>query len=85
MWHKVTIMALTYTVRHRNDKGMVLTPHRYKDGYRASRGKFGPHAYVQTEEELIPYLEKGWFIRMSAEGHPPSGIRPESVEGWRKS
>jgi hypothetical protein len=78
-------MSLTYEVRFGDDIGLTLRPHRYKTGFRASKGKFGPHAYVQTEGDLIPYLQRGWGIRMSARGHSPSRITPASVEGWRES
>ncbi len=74
---------LRYTVRFGQDKGLTLTPHRYKDGYRASKTKFGPHEPVNTEEELVPYLQRGWSIRMSAKNYRPSLITPESVDGWR--
>jgi hypothetical protein len=77
-------MTLIYTVRHGKDEGLTLKPHRYKAGYRASKTKFGPHIHVDAEEKLVPYLQIGWFIRMSAKDHPPSGIKPESVDGWRK-
>jgi hypothetical protein len=77
-------MALTYTVRWGGDKGTVLKPHLYRNkGFRAFESKFGPQVHVRTEAELIPFLRKGWLIRMSANGHPPSGIKPESVNGWR--
>jgi len=64
--------------------GLTLRPHRYKRGYRASKAKHGPHAYVDTEGGLIPYLQHGCSIWMSARYHPPSLIAPESVTGWRK-
>ena len=78
------IRPLTYTVKFGQDIGTILRPHRYKTGFRASKGKFGPHAHVQTEKELIPYLQREWGIRMSARGHSPSLITPASVNGWRK-
>lgn len=76
-------MRLTYSVRFGRDIGMTLTPHRSKRGFIASKTKEGPHEYVQTEEALIPYLQRGWSIRMSAPGHAPSLICPDSVDGWR--
>ncbi len=75
---------LTYTVKRGSDGGLTLKPHFYKKrGYKALESKFGHYEYVKTEQELIPYLRNGWMIRMSAPGHPPSGIRPESIAGWR--
>ncbi len=78
-------MTLTYAVRFGDDEGITLKPHRYKTGYRASKTKFGPHIHVARETELIPYLHRGWAIRMSAPGHPPSLIIADSVSGWQKS
>jgi hypothetical protein len=79
----LTNMELTYTVRFGKDTGSTLTPHRSKRGFVASKNKEGPHEYVQSEEQLIPYLQRGWSIRMSAPGHAPSLICPDSVDGWR--
>jgi hypothetical protein len=62
---------------------MTLRPHRFKEGFRASITRYGPHVHVDTEEELIPLLQHGWSIRMSARGHAPSLICPDSVDGWR--
>jgi hypothetical protein len=77
-------MSLTYTVRFGDDLGTELRPHCYKTGYRASKSKYGPHVYVRNERELIPYMQRGWSVRMSAPGHPPSLITPNSVDGWRR-
>lgn len=78
----MTNMSLTYEVRFGEDTGMVLRPHRFKEGFRASETKYGRHEYVQSEEGLIHYLRLGWSIRMSARGHAPSLICPDSVSGW---
>jgi hypothetical protein len=77
-------MPLTYNVRWGKDVGLTLKPHRHKQGYLASKSKFGPHKYVNTEQELIPYLQKGWCIRMSAPDHASSLICANSVEGWKQ-
>ena len=76
-------MPLTYVVRFGGDLGIELRPHRYKTGYRASESKHGRHVHVHTEAELIPYLKRGWSVRMGAPGHPPSLVRPDSINGWR--
>ncbi|PYU28090.1 MAG: hypothetical protein DMG32_03760 [Acidobacteria bacterium] len=87
--HRVfTGNSLYYEVRFGNDKGSRLTPHLFRDKtFRASRGKFGPHAVVYSEGELIPYLRQGWSVRMSMsntkEGHRPSLITPDSIQGWK--
>jgi hypothetical protein len=83
-WHKLAVMTLRYIVWFGNDIGLTLRPHRYKGGYRASEAEVGPHAHVNNEDGLIPYMQRGWSIRMSAKGHPPSLITPASVSGWRK-
>lgn len=75
---------LTYRVRWGSDRGLVLRPHYFKKrGFRAFESKSGPQVHVKTEQELIPYIRKGWLVRMSAPGHAPSGISPDSIEGWR--
>jgi len=77
---------LTYTVRFGDDMDVELRPHRYgKVGYRASESKQGPHVHVRTEQELVPYLERGWSIRMSAPGHPTSLTTAAHEDGWGKS
>lgn len=77
-------MPLTYTVRWGHDKGLVLKPHYFrKRGYRALKSKFGQQVDVPTQEQLVPYIRKGWLVRMSAPRHAPSGISPDSIEGWR--
>lgn len=75
-------MALTYKIPFGMDIGLTLTPHRFKAGYRASKSKHGPHEYVSTERALIPYIQRGWSVRMSAPGHAPSLISPGSITGW---
>jgi len=76
-------VGLTYTVRFGEDLGIELRPHRFKQGYRASKTKEGPHDHVPTERDLIPYMQRGWSVRMSAPGHSPSLISPNSLKGWR--
>jgi hypothetical protein len=59
-------VPLTYAVRFGGDLGIELRPHRYNTGYRADESKYGRHVHVHTEAELIPYLKRGWSVRMSA-------------------
>src|SRR6266849_6746803 len=63
--HEVGV-NLSYTVSRGEDAGVVLTPHRDRNGMLvASRGRFGPHYYVADEADLICHLKRGWSIRMS--------------------
>ena len=77
---------LYYDVRRGGKTGVRLTPHRFRNNkYRASRGKYGPHSYVDSESQLIPLLQQGWMVRMSnpKAGHAPSLITPDSIQGWK--
>jgi hypothetical protein len=75
-------------VRRGADKGIDLTPHRFRDSRVGVTKKKGePYVFLETEEEIIPYLAAGYLLRMSnkREGHSPSLIAPRSIHGWRKS
>jgi hypothetical protein len=78
---------LFYEVERGFDTGLVLEPHRYRNGksfyFRASDAKDGPHYQVTREEDLIPHLKQGRAIRMSCKHRPPSLILPASVKGWK--
>ena len=78
---------LTATVRWGKGQGIQLTPHKFRDGtYRASKSKFGPHETVRNWEALIPWMRRGYSIRMSpkdsANRRGPSLITPARVKGW---
>jgi hypothetical protein len=36
------------------------------------------------EQQIESYLARGYILRMSAKGHSPSGISPDSIKGWKK-
>lgn len=78
-------MGLYYIVRRGNDERMRLTPHRYRDKRFRVRKKPGDPWIAIEEREIESYLEKGYILRMSAKGHSPSGIRPESIKGRKQS
>jgi hypothetical protein len=78
-------MALYYEVRHGNDKGVKLTPHRYRDNRFRMRKKPGQPWIAVEEHEIESYLKKGYILRMSAKGHSLSGIAPDSIYGWKRS
>jgi hypothetical protein len=77
---------LFYKVERGVDAGLLLEPHRYRNGksfyFRASDAKDGPH-YQVTKEDLIPHLKQGRGIRMSCKHRPPILILPASVKGWK--
>lgn len=59
-------LAITYVVQKGKEAGVMLVPHRYRDGkYLASKCKQGPHFRVDSAEELITHMVNGHYIRMS--------------------
>ena len=59
--------VLQYTVKRGADRGLVLIPHRRRDGkFLASKHKFGPHALASNEEELKSLMDRGYSVRMSS-------------------
>jgi hypothetical protein len=78
-------MTLYYEVRYGEDKGLRLTPHRYRDKRFRVRRKPGDPWIPVEERDIESYLEKGFILRMSTKGHSPSGIRPESIKGRRSN
>ena len=78
---------LEATVRWGKVEGITLVPHKFGDGtYRASKSKFGPHQKVKAWEDLIPWMRRGYSIRMSPKDRAvqrgPSLIVPRRVRGW---
>jgi len=66
--------------------GIRLIPHRFRDGkFRVSKTKEGPYIAVEDEQTIKTYLGRGYSLRTSNryEDHPPSLIRPKSIEGWK--
>ena len=79
---------LFFIVSRGNNRGIRLTPHRFKDGtYHVLRTKGGTPVRVKNEEDLQPYLDRGYLLRMSnkSEHHHPSGITPDSIQGRKKA
>jgi len=75
------------TVRWGKEQGIVLKPHRFRNGkFRASEFKGGRSEWAASEEDLKRLLRKGWSIRMSnpdSDYHrAPSLIIPAFVRGW---
>ena len=77
-------MTLYYEVRYGNDKGIRLAPHRYRDMRFRMRRKAGDPWIVVEEHQIESYLARGYALRMSAKGHPPSGINPNSIKGQKR-
>jgi hypothetical protein len=75
-------MALDYEVRSGNDKGMRLGPHRYRDKKFRMRKTAGSPWVAVEERQIEFFLAHGYILRMSAMGHSPSGISPESILTW---
>ena len=72
---------LYYEVRRGSDKGTRLTPHRYRDKRFRVRKRAGDPWTAVEETEIESYLSQGYILRMSAKGHSPSGISPDSIKG----
>lgn len=74
---------LRYVVSRGKNEGMVLSPHRYKDGFfRAHKTNSRNDLLgkkVRTEAELVELVRLGFYIRMSNMDarHPPSTVKPE--------
>jgi hypothetical protein len=76
---------LQYVITEGKNKGKTLTPHVHKDGQIVvSKTRFKKdYVKVAPTEFLLPWLEKGFRVRMSAPGVAPSLISPPSIKGWR--
>jgi hypothetical protein len=77
-------LAITYVVQKGKEAGVMLVPHRYRDGtYLASKCKQGPHFRVDSPEELITHMVNGHYIRMSnpetRHHRTPRPIRSSSI------
>ena len=59
-------LAILYVVQKGKEAGVLLVPHRYRDGkYLASKCKQGPHFRVESPEELLSHMVSGHAIHMS--------------------
>ncbi len=79
---------LFFIVTRGKNQGIRLTPHRFKDGtYHVLRKKGDTPVALKNEEDIQPYLDRGYLLRMSnkREHHRPSGIAPDSIRGQRRS
>ena len=75
-------------VRRGADRAIDLTPHRFRDRrFGVTKKKGEPYIFLDTEEQIVPYLAAGYLLRMSnkRERHSPSLIAPNSIHGWKKS
>jgi hypothetical protein len=77
-------LAITYVVQKGKEAGVMLVPHRYRNGtYLASKCKQGPHFRVDSTEELITHMVNGHYIRMSnpetRHHRTPRLIHPASI------
>ena len=77
-------LAITYIVQKGKEAGVLLAPHRFRDGsFLASERRQGPHFRVHTTEELVTHMVSGHSIHMSnheSRSHrAPRLIRPESI------
>ena len=74
--------VLLYVVTQGGKTGIVLRPHKYKDGffkaYKTNSRNDPEGKLVRTEHELIALVRSGYNVRMSnlEEGHAPSTVKP---------
>ncbi|NEI57974.1 hypothetical protein GR200_05145 [Rhizobium leguminosarum] len=66
------------------NSGEMLFPHLHEDGtYVVSKTRFeGDYVHLAAEDEILPWLEKGYGLRMSNPDKgiiSPSLITPESI------
>jgi len=78
------MITLRYTPTRGGAKGESLYPHKHDDGkYVASMTRFEKdYVRVNTIEELIDYLNRGFSVRMSnpQRSRAPSLISPSSIK-----
>ena len=66
--------------------GTILRPHVQNGAYIVSPDRYEVnYVRVPIHEPLEPWLARGYRLRMSAPGHPPSLIKPASIKGRRLS
>jgi hypothetical protein len=67
-WKRLYICCMPDTNIKVKLKGVILTPHLYRDGrYVASESRFNAdYQYVKEVRELIPHILEGLSIRMSS-------------------
>lgn len=78
-------VRLRYVVARGKNRGAVLTPHWYEEGYfqaHKTNSRNDPAGKrVKTESELVDLVRSGYHVRMSnpKKGHAPSTVKPEIV------
>ena len=71
-----------YDISYVNVFGEIYIPHKNKEGkFVVSMSRFKKdYVYVDTYEEVVEYLRKGFSLRMSAIGKPPSLISSKKIK-----
>jgi hypothetical protein len=72
-------------VERGENKGIRVTPHKYKDGrYQIAKHRDGPYLRV-SYDEIVSRIRQGYGVRMSnkQEQHRPGLFKPQSIQGWR--
>lgn len=81
---------LEYVVVYGKRAGVVLTPHRFADGFfraHKTNSRNDPAGVrVRTDTELIDLVRLGYHVRMSnpGAGHAPSTVKPKIVFASRE-
>jgi hypothetical protein len=78
---------LEATVRWGKEPGIILRPHKFKNGkFQAEEFKGGDWKWVDGEEGLKQFLRRNWSIRMSdpesKQHRAPSLIVRRFIRGW---
>lgn len=74
---------ITATVVRGKNRGVLLTPHRYKDGYfLVSKGgnTLDCAKQIANQDELESWVQRGYGIRMSGPGVAPSCYTLKSLK-----
>lgn len=74
--------SITATVSRGANRGTVLRPHRYQEGYylvTQGGNTLDCATPVPSEAELVSWVQRGYSIRMSGPGVAPSIYSPRRL------
>lgn len=74
-------MRIEYEVKRGKETGMVLSPHKYKDGkYVVSKTKNREdYVRVSTVGEVLEHVQQGYSVQMGGKGRAPSLISAKKL------
>ena len=74
-------MRIEYEVKRGKEAGMVLSPHKYKDGRYVvcKSNKREDYVRVDTLEEVLEHIKQGYRVQMGGKGRAPSLISADRL------